>query len=330
MSPQLQKLLCVEPSSTQQAIVQQMARQYGLQFVACTGEAEALRLLEDDYALMVLANELADGDSLQLIEAVRLSIETAMLPVAFVTGNEDRALANVAMRAGATEVFLRRDTGALRDFIAGYAAGNQLAQFSGRVLLLEDSESHAAYIAHLCRALGLEVDVCASVKTGLERYRRGKYQLLIVDVVLEGIQSGISLVRDIRERHLDDRQPILVMSGYDDLPRRLLALKSGADDFISKPFSPEEFVWRLTKILRTYALSDAGQVLPIPEGQDFMSLLSLREREIAEKILAAKTDKEIASEMGISFWTVRSHIEQIFIKTGAHNRRDLIVRYRGK
>ncbi len=330
MPPQMQKLLCVEPSLTQQAIVQQMAKQYGLDFVACSGEAEALRMLEDDYALMVVANELADGDSLQLIEAVRLSVETAMLPVAFVTGNEDRALANVAMRAGATEVFLRRDPCALRDFIAAYVADREQAHFSGRVLLLEDSESHASYVVHLCRALGLEVDVCTSVKAGLARYRRGKYQLLIVDVVLEGIQSGISMVRDVRERHLDGRQPILVMSGYDDLPRRLLALKSGADDFISKPFSPEELIWRLTKLLRTYALSDAEPVSPMPEGQDFMSLLSQREREIAERILAAKTDKEIAREMGISFWTVRSHIEQIFIKTGAHNRRDLIVRYRGK
>lgn len=330
MPPQMQKILCVEPSLTQQAIVQQMARQFGLDFVACSGEAEALRSLEDDYALMVVANELGDGDSLQLIEAVRLSIETAMLPVAFVTGNEDRALANVAMRAGATEVVLRRDPAALRDFIAAYMADREQEHFSGRVLLLEDSESHASYVTHLCRALGLEVDVCTSVKAGLARYRRGKYQLLIVDVVLEGIQSGISMVRDVRGHHLDGRQPILVMSGYDDLPRRLLALKSGADDFISKPFSPEEFVWRLTKLLRTYAFSDAGPASPTLEGQGLMPLLSQREREIAERILAAKTDKEIAREMGISFWTVRSHIEQIFIKTGAHNRRDLIVRYRGK
>lgn len=329
MATRLQKLLCVEPSSTQLAIVRQMAEQNGLEFVSCAGEAEALPLLEDSYALMVVANELADGDSLQLIEAVRLSIETAMLPVAFVTANDDRARASMAMRSGATEVFLRRDPGALRDFIAGYAAADEHGVFNGRVLLLEDSDSHADYVVHLCQALGLQVDVCKSVKAGLARYRTGKYQLVIVDVVLEDIQSGISMVRNIRQNH-HDRQPVLVMSGYDDLPRRLLALKSGADDFISKPFSPEEFVWRVTKVLRSYARFDAVHPQHMAEGQDFMSLLSSREKEIAEKIVSAMTDKEIASQMGISFWTVRSHIEQIFIKTGANNRRDLMARYRGK
>lgn len=329
MTLRLENLLCIDPSSTQQAIVQQMAAQHGLDFVACRGEAEALRLLEDSYALLVIANELADGDSLQLIEAVRLSIETAMLPIAFVTANDDRALANVAMRAGATEVFMRRDPRALRDFIAGYAAADEQDVFSGRVLLLEDSDSHADYVVHLCQALGLQADVCKSVKAGLARYRTGKYQLVIVDVVLDDIQSGIGMVRSIRQNHLD-RQPVLVMSGYDDLPRRLLALKSGADDFISKPFSPEEFVWRVTKVLRSYAGFDSSHTQNIADGQDFISLLSPREREITEMILAARTDKEIAGRMGISFWTVRSHIEQIFIKTGASNRRDLMARYRGK
>lgn len=313
-----------------------MVAQHGLEFVACGGEADALLLLEEQYSLMVVANELADGDSFQLIEAVRLSLETAMLPIAFVTGNEDRSLAKIAMRAGATEVFLRKDLRALNEFIGGYGSARENLAFSGRVLLVEDSDSHAEYVVHLCQVLGLDVDICKNVKAASARYRPEKYQLVIIDVVLNDIQSGITLVRSIRQNHLN-RQPILVMSGYDDLPRRLLALKSGADDFISKPFSPEEFVWRLHKVLRSYAGLDqmrgtplAGQIVPIIEGQDFMSHLSPREREIAEKILEGLTDKEIARQLAISFWTVRSHIEQIFGKTGALNRRDLMARFIGK
>lgn len=327
----LQKLLCVEPSATQQAIIRGIAQRHELAVIVCRGEAEALSLLEQDFCVMLVANELGDGDSFQLIESVRLSLEHATLPIAFVTGSADRALAYNAMNAGATEVFMRDDLSALDDFIAGCAgAPLESVESGGTVLLVEDSESHAEYVGHLCAMLGLQVEKCKDVQTALSLYRPHKYQLAIVDVVLNDIQSGITLVRRIRQNH-QNRQPILVMSGYDDLPRRLLALKSGADDFISKPFSPEEFVWRVKKVLKSYAGHDRRDaVLFEAMGHDFMHALSPREREISTQILAGSSDKQIARDLGISYWTVRSHIEQIFTKTGALNRRDLMARFIGK
>ncbi|WP_162888569.1 response regulator [Dechloromonas sp. HYN0024] len=328
------KLLCVEPSATQQAIIRGIAGRHQLEVIVCKGEAEALSLLDQQFCVMLVANELQDGDSFQLIESVRLSLEHATLPIAFISGSVDRALAYNAMNAGATEVFMRDDLSALDEFIAG-CAGAPLESFEsgGTVLLVEDSESHAEYVAHLCAMLGLHVEKCKDVQTALNLYRPRKYQLAIVDVVLNDIQSGITLVRRIRQNH-QSRQPILVMSGYDDLPRRLLALKSGADDFISKPFSPEEFVWRVKKVLRSYAGHDRRETaLPLVSeamGHDFMHALSPREREIAAQILAGSSDKQIARDLGISYWTVRSHIEQIFTKTGALNRRDLMARFIGK
>jgi len=330
----LPKLLCVEPSVTQQAIIRRITERHELEVITCKGEAEALRLLEQHFCVMLVANELADGDSFQLIESVRLSLKHATLPIAFVSGSVDRALAYNAMNVGATEVFMRDDLSALAEFIAGCAATSpESVESGGTVLLVEDSESHAEYVGHLCTMLGLQVDKCKDVQTALSLYRPRKYQLAVIDVVLNDIQSGITLVRRIRQNH-QSRQPILVMSGYDDLPRRLLALKSGADDFISKPFSPEEFVWRVKKVLKSYAGHDRREVaLPLAveaTGHDFMHALSPREREIAAEILSGFTDKQIARALGISYWTVRSHIEQIFTKTGALNRRDLMARFIGK
>jgi two-component system cell cycle response regulator len=334
MPRELTKLLCVEPSVTQQAIIRGIAARHKLEVIACKGEEEALRLLGEQFGVMLVANELADGDSFQLIEAVRLSLRHATLPIAFVTGSADRALAYNAMNVGATEVFMRDDLSALAEFIAGCATSQpEGVESGGTVLLVEDSESHAEYVAHLCLMLGLQVEKCKDVQTALSLYRPRKYQLAIVDVVLNDIQSGITLVRRIRQNH-QDRQPIIVMSGYDDLPRRLLALKSGADDFISKPFSPEEFVWRVKKVLKSYAGHDRREVvMPLAAEtmvHDLMHALSPREREIAAEILSGFTDKQIARSLGISYWTVRSHIEQIFTKTGALNRRDLMARFIGK
>jgi two-component system cell cycle response regulator len=319
---------------TQQAIIRGVVEKLQLEVVACRGEADALRLLDQSFCVMLVANELADGDSFQLIESVRLALKHATLPIAFVTGSADRALAYNAMNAGATEVFMRDDLAALAEFFNGCARTlPESVESGGSVLLVEDSESHAQYVGHLCEMLGMQVDKCKDVQSALELYRPRKYQLAIVDVVLNDIQSGITLVRRIRQNH-QDHQPILVMSGYDDLPRRLLALKSGADDFISKPFSPEEFVWRVKKVLKSYARHDRREVaMPLAVesiNHDFMHALSPRERAVSAQILAGFTDKQIARDLGISYWTVRSHIEQIFTKTGALNRRDLMARFIGK
>lgn len=311
------KMLCVNPSVTQQRIISALAIQHGLEVVVCDGESKALSLLTDDLKLMVVANELASGDSFQLIEAIRLSLPLARLPIAFVTSDHDRTLAANALTAGATEIFLYEDLDALETFIAECASQSESQELSGTVLLVEDSDSYGEYVAHLCRQLGMQVEKFKNVQSALASYRPGKYQLAVIDIVLDDIRTGIALVRSIRHNH-QNRLPVIVMSGYEDLPRRLQALKSGADEFISKPFSAEEFIWRVKKVLRFHAALEAfddSDTAP-QESQSLMTRLSPREREICNRILSGVSDKEIARDLGISFWTVRSHIEQIFNKTG--------------
>ena len=333
MTAKTLKLLCVSPSATQRAIIAKLASERGCQAILCSGEEEAQGCLEQEtnLALMVVANELAEGDSFQLIESVRLSLTHATLPIAFITGNSERSLAANALHAGATEVFSRDDFAALGDFIAECIRRAEAEVLHGVVMLVEDSESHGEYVSHLCRQLGMEVEVFRDVATAEAAYRQGKYLLAVIDVVLNDLRTGISLVRTIRQNH-QDHQPILMMSGYGDVSRRLMALKSGADDFISKPFTPEEFVWRVKKVLKSQAAMDRFDDAPAGESatEQLMARLSPREREICALILSGVADKEIVRVLGISFWTVRSHIEQIFNKTGAVNRRDLMARFIGQ
>lgn len=278
---------------------------------------------------MIVGNELSDGDSFQLIRSVRLDTPHASLPIALLATQPDPILASNAMRAGATEVFRRDDLEALGEFIALYATADEAQHFGGRVLIVEDSTSHAQFVSHLCSEIGMQVDLAANVAQALEFLRTAAYQLAVIDVVLGGMDSGLTLVRRIcQDRSL--RLPVLVMSGFEDQSRRLLALKSGADDYISKPFTPEEFVWRVRKILESRAAAEASNTNDDAlrlDARDWMGHLSPREREITQMILRGLSDKAIAQQFSISFWTVRSHIEQIFIKTGALNRRDLMSRF---
>lgn len=326
-------LICIEPTATQQAIAHRIADENGLGFVACAGEDAAMRCLDDDrrYAVMVIGHQLADGDSFHVIESARLSLLHATLPVAFIMSDREPRLARNALNAGATEIFLRREHEALAAFVGDWTAVAEKPNLGGRVLLVEDSDAHAQYVASLCAALGMQVDRAEDVDSALALFGANSYQIAIVDVVLNDTRSGISFVRTLRQDHLR-HQPILVVSGFDDVPRRLLALKSGADDFIGKPFSPEEFVWRIKKVMQGYAGQDYGDAPPPAPSRagaapPLLGTLSPREAEICGKILAGTSDREIAGELGISYWTVRSHIQQIFTKTGALNKRELMARF---
>lgn len=325
-------LLCLESSAARQALLRRIAEVHGLRFQGCRNECEISAALNrgQKFSVMVIAHSTAQGDSLQVVEAVRLSPLHATLPIAFLIGGRELSLARSAMSAGVTEVFLREEHEALVSFVGECAATTSDVNYGGKVLLLEDSESHASYVRHLCEALGMRVDVAADLASAERRYRENSYQLIIVDVVLKDTKSGISFVRDIRQNH-ESRLPILVMSSFDDVPRRIMAMKSGADDFISKPFTPEEFVWRARKIMERQASYDVARQID-KQGRAaaedvLLSQLSRRETEIFEMIIAGKGDRAIASDLGISFWTVRGHIQQIFNKTGAINRRELMSRF---
>lgn len=320
-------LICVTSSVAQQADFGRIAEQFGLRQMACQNETATSEALArtSSAALLIVGYPLEDGSAFQLIENVRMSPAHAMLPIAFIMADRDLAVARKAMQAGATEVFLSREHDALSLFI-DTCMQEQGAMLSGKALLVEDSDAEASYVIALCKDLGLAVDRTKSVDAAIAMAERNDYVLYLVDVVLEDTRSGIAFVKHLRDTR-DAKVPILVMSGFADGARRLLALKSGADDFISKPFSPEEFVWRVCKLLQDNAVRPP-ETKSVPAGGLSQSLalasLSPREHEICMAILAGTSDKEIAQNLGISYWTVRTHIQQIFTKTGVLNRRELM------
>lgn len=329
-------LLNLDPSPSFSALLVEIAASAGLALEQCPHETAAVERLGSTRpcALMVVPNQLAGGDSLRMIRNARLLPARATMPIAFVMSGRDLDVARNALQAGATEVFPRSAVDSLGAFIGECANEPVNPTLNGRVLLVEDSDSQAAYVGYLCTALGLEVDVCRTVDEAVAALRGQAYHLVIVDVVLLGMQSGLALVRHIRQQPRSAaRLPVLAMSGFDDVARRVEALRCGADDFISKPFAHEEFVLRLRRILQLGQLADAGAHGGIGPASPRLPLwqrqgLSLREAEICEALLQGRSDKQIAAELDISFWTVRTHVGNIFAKLGLLNRRELMARYR--
>ncbi len=294
--------------------------------------------LEDSqpYTLLIVSNQIdGEANGVDLIRNARLFIDHVAMPILFVMSDRDLELANVAMRAGATDVILRPDIRALAELIEEYGSAIDGASpaFIGRALLVEDSESQADYIEKLCNMVGMKVDRCDSEAQAMAMLAQFDYQLAVIDIVLKGMGNGLNLVRHIRRQPTGRaRMPVLVMTSFDDKARRRVALRLGADDFLDKPFIECEFVWRLQRIMQLHASfnfsrSNTHEAALLTWQQRG---LSTRESEICEAMVGGATDKQIAADLQISYWTVRTHVGNIFAKLRVLNRQELISRCRPK
>jgi two-component system cell cycle response regulator len=330
-------ILCVDPSASYRALVAQLAADSRVDTIFCNNTQDAFRHLDgpQHYALMIVANKLSDDETgVDLIRSTRLLANRATMPILFIMTDRDPDLAFSAMQAGATEVVLRSDSALLGYLINEFSSPLQGPAQTGRVLLVEDSESQADYVKQICVTLGLVVDRCLSVEEGIECLRQNdNYQIAVVDIVLQGMNSGLALVRHIRNKLPPPRSrlPTLVMSGFNDAARRIEALRIGADDFLNKPFSEEEFVWRLHRIIQASSGNGRENIKLHRRSEDTLAWqqlgLSLREIDVCKALIQGVNDKQIATDLHISFWTVRTHISSIFTKLEVLNRRELMARY---
>lgn len=116
-----------------------------------------------------------------------------------------------------------------------------------RVFIVDDEK-------HICELLQTylseEFDVLAvhDGKQALAVYRKGRFDLLILDIMLPGM-SGWDICRQVRQR---DDTPIIMLSAKDDDVDKILGLELGADDYMTKPFNPRELIARVKAVLRRF------------------------------------------------------------------------------
>ena len=122
-----------------------------------------------------------------------------------------------------------------------------------RILLAEDDASIAATVEYALTAEGYEVDVVGDGATALERVTSIPYDLLLLDIALPRL-SGMEVCRRVRSESV---VPIVMVTAKDAEVDRVLGLESGADDYVTKPFSTAELVSRVRAILRRRELDRA-------------------------------------------------------------------------
>lgn len=116
-----------------------------------------------------------------------------------------------------------------------------------RILIVEDEPGLVISLTDRLTAEGFDVEVADDGDTGFEKALAGDYDLLILDVMLPG-RSGFDLCRDLRQRRF--AQPILMLTARGQVIDRVLGLKLGADDYLTKPFDMLELLARIEALLR--------------------------------------------------------------------------------
>ena len=190
------------------------------------------------------------------------------------------------------------------------------------VLVVDDDNLMRAALRRVFVAANIPVETFSS---GDELLTGGDLRppaVLLLDVMMPGM-TGIELQGKLRQRGVE--LPVIFLTGFADIPMAVAAMRDGAVDFLEKPFDNAELVARVRKALARYT-DPAGQPAR-PSRADYerrLATLTPREREVTDLMIAGKTSKEIARELGGSFRTIEIHRARIMRKMSAANLADLV------
>lgn len=145
--------------------------------------------------------------------------------------------------------------------------------------------------------------------------------VLLLDVRMPGM-SGMALLERLRTEC--PLLPIIIITGHGDIDMAVKAMKLGAMDFITKPFSSQILLDRIQEVLRRTPES-ATPPISTEEAALCLETLTAREREIFDRIVSGDSNKAIAFDLGISIRTVESHRASVMDKMKVKTLVDLVL-----
>lgn len=188
------------------------------------------------------------------------------------------------------------------------------------VHVVDDDEAMRDSMAFLLRAENFQVQTYADAADFLNALPQIKAGCVVTDVRMPGM-SGIELLQRLRE--LQVSLPVIVVSGHGDVPLAVEAMKTGALDFIEKPFDDEVFLRAIRLALSAHAVDSQREAQKATINSRLESL-SNREREVLEGLVAGHPNKTIAYDLGISPRTVEIYRANVMEKMQARSLSDLV------
>jgi two-component system, OmpR family, phosphate regulon response regulator PhoB len=131
-----------------------------------------------------------------------------------------------------------------------------------KILIVEDEPAIAEMIAVNLRFSGMEPYLASDTQSARRLIERAPPDLILLDWMLPG-QSGIEFARQLRSNESSKRLPIIVLTARSEETDRLHGFDSGADDYVTKPFSPRELIARIKAVLRRAGSEQDGEAVEI-------------------------------------------------------------------
>ena len=188
------------------------------------------------------------------------------------------------------------------------------------VFVVDDDISVRESLELLIRSEGWEPEAFASAQEFLAHPRMHVPSCLVLDVSLPGL-NGLDLQKCVAVERPD--MPIIFITGYGDVHTTVQAMKAGAVEFLTKPFSDEVL---LSAILNAIERSETalGHEAEMQALRNRCELLTRREREVMALVASGLLNKQVGGELGISEITVKAHRGQVMQKMKADSFAELV------
>lgn len=188
------------------------------------------------------------------------------------------------------------------------------------VFIVDDDASVRAALARLMRTAGWHAEACASAREFIERYDRERPGCLVLDVSMPEV-DGLELQGQLRE--LGDTVPIVFLSGHADIAMTVAAMRAGAVNFLTKPVSGRQLVDAVREATARDVVRRRERAAH-EQARARLASLSAREREVLERVVAGRLNKQIAAELGTAEKTIKVHRARVMEKMHAASLAELV------
>ena len=187
------------------------------------------------------------------------------------------------------------------------------------VFVIDDDAHMRAATERLLKSVGLHAETFATPQDFLRRKLPASPSCLVLDVRLPGM-SGLDVQRKLTEAGV--QIPVIFITGHGDIPMTVKAMKSGAVEFLTKPFRDQDLLDAIQDALQR-ASEMRQEQHEIQELKERYQTLTVREREVMGLLVSGMLTKQIASRLGTSEITAQVHRGQVMHKMHANSPAEL-------